>query len=602
VRARRALGLQGWLVAALLAVGLAASLAVLLVVLPTLESSVRTDRAKREAQELHAQLLEVGKEGLPFGATGEAATRVAEDVGNATGADVKIDFPNPGDVFQSSRVIVRTPERTGLIDRVPVPEEPTVLGDGQAVAASAPMAVAGGDEGWIVAVKPISGVAPELAIVRRRVIIAMIVVLGLAALAGIFLARVLGGRMRRLATTAADLAGGDLSARAPEVGVAPEEVQVLRRSINGMAERLQSLVGAITSERDRDRAMIGSLAEGVLAVGPDGTVTVANDAAGRMLGLPDEGGPTRLDALPPAIIDAVLAARAGDAAPVEARQVTLAGGLELELSAARLGEGPHAGTVITLRDVTEQRRLERARRDLVANVSHELKTPIAALKGFLELLEGDGVSERHRREFLVAMSQETARLERLVEEQLQLARLDAGALPLQREPVDLGDLAREVVEPRVALAAREGVTLSAHAHAGEPVEVDADPARVEQILLILLDNALRHTPAGGRVEVAVGREDGQATVAVRDTGEGIPPESQAFVFDRFYRGDASREGRSAGLGLAIARGLAAAHQGSIDLESAVGEGSTFTLRLPARPPGPPAPGPAAPDLSRAGPG
>jgi two-component system sensor histidine kinase ResE len=589
-------------VAALLAVGLAASLAVLLVVLPTLESSVRTDRAKREAQELHAQLLEVGKEGLPFGATGEAATRVAEDVGNATGADVKIDFPNPGDVFQSSRVIVRTPERTGLIDRVPVPEEPTVLGDGQAVAASAPMAVAGGDEGWIVAVKPISGVAPELAIVRRRVIIAMIVVLGLAALAGIFLARVLGGRMRRLATTAADLAGGDLSARAPEVGVAPEEVQVLRRSINGMAERLQSLVGAITSERDRDRAMIGSLAEGVLAVGPDGTVTVANDAAGRMLGLPDEGGPTRLDALPPAIIDAVLAARAGDAAPVEARQVTLAGGLELELSAARLGEGPHAGTVITLRDVTEQRRLERARRDLVANVSHELKTPIAALKGFLELLEGDGVSERHRREFLVAMSQETARLERLVEEQLQLARLDAGALPLQREPVDLGDLAREVVEPRVALAAREGVTLSAHAHAGEPVEVDADPARVEQILLILLDNALRHTPAGGRVEVAVGREDGQATVAVRDTGEGIPPESQAFVFDRFYRGDASREGRSAGLGLAIARGLAAAHQGSIDLESAVGEGSTFTLRLPARPPGPPAPGPAAPDLSRAGPG
>jgi two-component system sensor histidine kinase ResE len=589
-------------VAALLAVGLAASLAVLLVVLPTLESSVRTDRAKREAQELHAQLLEVGKEGLPFGATGEAATRVAEDVGNATGADVKIDFPNPGDVFQSSRVIVRTPERTGLIDRVPVPEEPTVLGDGQAVAASAPMAVAGGDEGWIVAVKPISGVAPELAIVRRRVIIAMIVVLGLAALAGIFLARVLGGRMRRLATTAADLAGGDLSARAPEVGVAPEEVQVLRRSINGMAERLQSLVGAITSERDRDRAMIGSLAEGVLAVGPDGTVTVANDAAGRMLGLPDEGGPTRLDALPPAIIDAVLAARAGDAARVEARQVTLAGGLELELSAARLGEGPHAGTVITLRDVTEQRRLERARRDLVANVSHELKTPIAALKGFLELLEGDGVSERHRREFLVAMSQETARLERLVEEQLQLARLDAGALPLLREPVDLGDLAREVVEPRVALAAREGVTLSAHAHAGEPVEVDADPARVEQILLILLDNALRHTPAGGRVEVAVGREDGQATVAVRDTGEGIPPESQAFVFDRFYRGDASREGRSAGLGLAIARGLAAAHQGSIGLESAVGEGSTFTLRLPARPPGPQAPGPAAPDLSRAGPG
>ncbi|HSI30212.1 MAG TPA: ATP-binding protein, partial [Miltoncostaeaceae bacterium] len=588
MRARRALGLQGWLVAALLAVGLAASLAVLLVVLPTLESSVRTDRAKREAQELRLQLERVGQQGLPFGATSEEAQRMADDVGDAIGGDVRIEYADPVDVFQSTRVSVDSAERTGFLDRVGVPVEPTVLGDGEAVAASAGLVVGGSDAGRIVAVQPISGVAPELAIVRRRVIIAMIVVLGLAALAGIALARVLGGRMRRLASTAATLAGGDLSARAPEVGVAPEEVQVLRRSINGMAERLQSLVGAITSERDRDRAMIGSLAEGVLAVGPDGTVTVANDAASRYLGLPEEDGSARLDALPPAIIDAVLAARAEDAPPIEARQVTLADGVELELTAARLGEGPHAGTVITLRDVTAQRRLERARRDLVANVSHELKTPIAALKGFLELLEGDGVSERHRREFLAAMSQETARLERLVEEQLQLARLDAGALPLARERLDLGELAADVVDPRVPLAAREGVALSARPHPGEPVEVDADPARIEQILLILLDNALRHTPSGGRVEVAVGRDGGEATVAVRDTGEGIPPESQTFVFDRFYRGDAAREGRSAGLGLAIARGLAAAHQGSIGLESAVGEGSTFTLRLPARPEGPPA--------------
>ena len=602
MRARRALGLQGWLVAALLAVGLAASLAVLLVVLPTLESSVRTDRAKREAQELRLQLERVGQQGLPFGATSQEAQRMADDVGDAIGGDVRIEYADPVDVFQSTRVSVDSAERTGFLDRVGVPVEPTVLGDGEAVTASAGLVVGGSEAGRIVAVQPISGVAPELAIVRRRVIIAMIVVLGLAALAGIALARVLGGRMRRLASTAATLAGGDLSARAPEVGVAPEEVQVLRRSINGMAERLQSLVGAITSERDRDRAMIGSLAEGVLAVGPDGTVTVANDAASRYLGLPEEDGSARLDALPPAIIDAVLAARAEDAPPIEARQVTLADGVELELTAARLGEGPHAGTVITLRDVTAQRRLERARRDLVANVSHELKTPIAALKGFLELLEGDGVSERHRREFLAAMSQETARLERLVEEQLQLARLDAGALPLARERLDLGELAADVVAPRVPLAAREGVALSARPHPGEPVEVDADPARIEQILLILLDNALRHTPSGGRVEVAVSRDGGEATVAVRDTGEGIPPESQAFVFDRFYRGDAAREGRSAGLGLAIARGLAAAHQGSIGLESAVGEGSTFTLRLPARPEGPPAPGPPAPDLSRAGPG
>jgi signal transduction histidine kinase len=184
------------------------------------------------------------------------------------------------------------------------------------------------------------------------------------------------------------------------------------------------------------------------------------------------------------------------------------------------------------------------------------------------------------------MTQETDRLERLVEEQLQLARLDAGAVPLERERVDLAELASVVTGPRIPLARRAGVTLTAPAEGGPPVEVDVDPARIEQILLILLNNAMRHTPRGGRVEVVVGRDGQDATLAVHDTGEGIAEEAQPFVFDRFYRGDPSREGRSAGLGLAIARGLAAAHRGGIDLVSAVGEGSTFTVRLPLPEAGP----------------
>jgi signal transduction histidine kinase len=137
---------------------------------------------------------------------------------------------------------------------------------------------------------------------------------------------------------------------------------------------------------------------------------------------------------------------------------------------------------------------------------------------------------------------------------------------------------------------------------GAPVVVEADPARIEQIMLILLDNALRHTPEGGRVEVVVGREGQEATVAVRDTGEGIPADAQPFVFDRFYRGDPSREGRSAGLGLAIARGLAEAHRGAIGLTSEVGVGSTFTLRLPLPVQGAVTEEAPIPDLSPAGPG
>jgi signal transduction histidine kinase len=130
------------------------------------------------------------------------------------------------------------------------------------------------------------------------------------------------------------------------------------------------------------------------------------------------------------------------------------------------------------------------------------------------------------------------------------------------------------------------VELSAR-RASDPVTVTADPARVEQVLLILLDNALRHTGPGGHVQVEVTREGREALVAVHDDGEGIPADEQEYVFDRFYRGDRARQGRSAGLGLAIARGLAEAHRGRIELRSQLGVGSTFTLRLPL-----PADGPA----------
>ncbi|MGD9695732.1 MAG: ATP-binding protein [Thermoleophilia bacterium] len=574
---RRALGLQGWLVAAFLAVGIVASLAVLLVVLPTLESNVQADRAKREASALHGRLVD----GVRATSPTASADQLAGSLNRRLDADVKVIVNHQSGGIPTYDETAQEPTDSELVTMRGLPYDGSAALDGdRAVAATVRYGSrTTGDTYTVIAVRELSGVDPELAIVRRRVIVAMAVVLALAALAGVVLARIIGGRTSRLASTAATLARGDLAARAPDPGVAPLEIVTLGDSLNGMAGRLESLVAEITSERDRDRAMIGSLAEGVLAVGPDGSVTLANDAAVRYLRLPEDLSRTRLETLPHAVMDAVLdARRVTEPGPVR-REVALPWGLELELSVARIGDEPAGGTVIALRDVTEERRLDRARRDLVANVSHELKTPIAALKGFLELLEGDRVDERHRREFLASMSQETDRLERLVEEQLQLARLDAGALPLEREELDLGELAAQVVRPRRPLAERDGIALTAPPPAAEVV-VQADPARIEQILLILIDNALKHTAAGGAIEVVVGREDGDATVAVRDTGEGIAPDAQPFVFDRFYRGDPSREGRSAGLGLAIARGLARAHGGTIDLRSRLGEGSTFTLRLP----------------------
>jgi signal transduction histidine kinase len=579
-------GLQVWLVAALIGVGALASLAVLLSVLPAFESSLRGARATATGRDLAA-----GVGAVPYRQLGDMDRAQLSDaaavISDQLGAQVRITVEDrQGNVTQarSSRCCELLDEledqgvRTnGANYGIARGNRAVLVQSQQPLYSSAPIDLAyfGSGSVTIEAAQLVPGISPdELDNIQRRLVLAVAAVLTLAAIAGYGLTLLVGRRISTLARTASQLAAGDLTARAPEQGL--REFATLGDSLNTMAGRIENQVGQITGERDRARVLISSLAEGVVAIADDGQVTILNPAAGRLLGLPPGARLGAASELPPPLVRAVEDAALSGEDPVESETV-LPDGTELQVVVARLA-APAAGVVLTLRDVTEQRRLERARRDLVANVSHELKTPLAALKGLIELLQGPRVDRLHRDEFLALMDTEAGRLERLVEEQLQLARLDSGALPLEREEFDLDALADGVVASRRALAETAGIAL--RAVTPEPVPVLADGARVEQILLILLDNALRHTPPGGAVEVRVRREDDEAVLAVADTGDGIPLDEQPFVFDRFYRGDRSREGRSAGLGLAIARGLATAHGGAIDLVSAPGEGSTFTLRLP----------------------
>lgn len=576
---RQRLGLQGWLIATLIGVGFLASMAVLLSVLPTFEQTVRRDRAEDLGKEIAREVRSrVDRE--TFGVTSDFRA-LAQQLGADAGGEARI-------VQSGGTVLGVSDGCCDLIESFGSPLRPDATGyqvfrNGTAVRVQVPVPrdAFGGfldpvqPTLYVQVAVPVRGSAAELSVVRTRLTIAVAVVFGLAALTGYALARVFGGRISRLARTAQSLASGDLSARAPLSG--PQELAVLGDGLNTMAARIEAQVGQITGERDRARVLISSLAEGVVAVGDDGRIGMVNPAALRLMGIPEGARLTRASELPLAVVEAVTEAieEGADVVPTEA---VLPDGTELGVLVARL-EAPAAGVVVTLRDVTDARRLDRARRDLVANVSHELKTPLAAITGLLELLEGDRVDPEHRREFLGLMSTEADRLERLVEEQLQLARLDAGGLPLERERFDLDALAENVVASRQPLAAADGIALQARTPP-RPVGVWADPARIEQILLILIDNAVRHTPAGGSIDVVVETRPDAALLRVRDTGEGIPPEEQPFVFDRFYRGDRSREGRSAGLGLAIARGLAHAHGGTMELHSVPGLGSTFTLVLP----------------------
>jgi signal transduction histidine kinase len=229
----------------------------------------------------------------------------------------------------------------------------------------------------------------------------------------------------------------------------------------------------------------------------------------------------------------------------------------------------------------------RRQQEFVADASHELRTPLTVLRSATDLLD------HHRAEPLAANGElfddvraEIARLQRLTGDLLTLARSDRDQLDLAVAPLDLGSLAGEVVRRTEPMARERGVALSIRAREPGPI-VEADPDRLQQVLLILLDNAIKHTPAGGRVAVEVAAGDGRASIEVADTGSGIAPEHLPRIFERFYRADVarSREAGGTGLGLAIAKSLVDAHGGTLDLASTPGTGTRATIRLPTAPQG-----------------
>ena len=242
--------------------------------------------------------------------------------------------------------------------------------------------------------------------------------------------------------------------------------------------------------------------------------------------------------------------------------------------------------------VREVKSSQQAQRDFVANVSHDLKTPLTSIQGFSQaILDGAAADEGARRRAAQVIHEEADRMARLVDDLLDLARIEAGQIVMARDSVALSQLLQECTE-KMALRAEQGeVTLEVESDEGLVVKADRD--RLAQVINNLLDNALKHTPPGGRISLAAisvleavgkpGRQrGGVAEITVSDTGAGIPAEDLSRVFERFYRGDKSRtkEGRGAGLGLAIAREIILAHGGDIRAESVVGLGTKFTITLP----------------------
>jgi two-component system phosphate regulon sensor histidine kinase PhoR len=370
----------------------------------------------------------------------------------------------------------------------------------------------------------------------------------------------------------------------------PDDLQGLTNELSAITTRLRDRLDGLTEERDRAGQILDALDDGVLLLDGAGRLLVANPAARSWFGLPDDLRPglpvQRVLGVPQVSELAEKAAGAG--APVVGNlTVVFPEPRTLALRAFPLADrGPTGRIVVTMTDITQRRRLEVLRRDFVANASHELKTPVAAVRALAETMLTalpEDPEAGHR--FAVRIGREAERLDALARDLLDLARVERGTLDV--EPVDLVGLAKEMVALLADRAEERRIRLSTELQPNVAVRGDRD--QLGLLLSNLIDNALRYTPAKGTVCVRLDATESRAVLQVADTGEGIPAAELPRIFERFYRVDKARARQTGGtgLGLAIVRHVAEAHGGTVRVDSELSRGSTFTVTLPvAGPPGP----------------
>jgi two-component system phosphate regulon sensor histidine kinase PhoR len=330
------------------------------------------------------------------------------------------------------------------------------------------------------------------------------------------------------------------------------------------------------------RAVMEACADGIVVVDAEGDVRYVNAAAARLLHASPSAVAqgSSLALLRDHIAHRALLECLADGSPRSATITSSRAGHILDISMVPLRDAGDWSVALYLRDVTEVRRLETVRRDFVANISHELRTPLASIKAVVEALQGGALEEEDlAQEFLGGINDEVDRLSLLVEELMELARIESGQVPFRFEPIDAQEILHDSVRRLEPQAMRASVSLTVEE--GEPGVVSADRDRLERALVNLIHNAIKFTPSGGSVTVSGVAAHGWVELRVRDTGVGISPEQLGRIFERFYKVDKARGNPGTGLGLAIVKHVAEAHGGSVSVKSTQGEGSTFAIRLPA---------------------
>ncbi len=432
---------------------------------------------------------------------------------------------------------------------------------------------------------PLAAIDNALADFRRRLWAASFILLTLAGGISLLFSRAFSGRVQRLKDFSARVAGGDF--RLLPVEREGDELAELASALNQTAARLQETIHSLTDAHHRSAAILRSMVEGVAVVSADGRIVFCNQAFCRAMALESEtceGRPLSEVIRQSDLLAAVQAVLTQGQTVHREIEIGAAPPRSFSATAAPVEANGTTSAVLVLHDVTELQRLERVRRDFVANVTHEFKTPLTAIQGFAETLLGGALEDPvNNRRFLEIIRDHASRLARLTDDLLKLSQIEAGKLELDVRPVLVVDIIEPCVETARLKASQKQLALVVDFPAALP-SVRGDVSRLQEVLQNLLDNAVQYTPSGGRITVrAAAANDKQVAISVADTGIGIPQFEQQRIFERFYRVDAarSREVGGTGLGLSIARHFVEAHGGRLTVESEVGRGSTFTVFLPA---------------------
>ena len=421
-----------------------------------------------------------------------------------------------------------------------------------------------------------------------RTVAAVSLIVTLLALPFVFaLSRRISRPIEEMCGMARRAADGDFTQRAPERGGA--ELAALGAALNRMSDQLRQRLQEVASEKAELQATLSTMVEGVMAVDLDCRVRLVNESLRRLFSLVgDSAGRTVMEIfrhLPlQELLDQVLAGR-----PANALEMSYLGQEErvFDVTAARLtgGDGQARGAVVVFHDITRIRKLERVRREFVANASHELRTPLSVIRGYVEtLLEEPPPDAATARGFLSAMDRNVRRLESLMRDLLSISELESQQARLSIGPVVLRELAADAAGELGRLAQERGGTVTLDFPDDLPTAT-ADEDRVHQVFTNLIENALKYSGPGGRVRVSARAEGAQLVVSVSDNGPGIAPEHLTRIFERFYRVDKARSRAlgGTGLGLSIVKHIVHAQGGRVWAESRPGEGSTFYFTLPQAP-------------------